>query len=81
MPDSELREQLSINKTTEDLENLISDSFRQLTSIAFETNFNIVPKEWIHKANTLGYKTTIYLFFYFRYHRKSKKTRDDSNKK
>lgn len=48
--DSELREQIALNKTTEDLERIIKNAFERKESIAFETNFNNVPKDWIQRA-------------------------------
>jgi predicted ABC-type ATPase len=60
--DSELREQIALNKTTEDLERIIKNAFERKESIAFETNFNNVPKDWIQRAVFLGYKITIFFF-------------------
>lgn len=62
MRDSELREQIALDKTTERLEELIKNAFDKKESIAFETNFTNVPKEWIQRANTLNYKITIFFF-------------------
>jgi predicted ABC-type ATPase len=60
--DSELREEIALNKTTEHLEELIENAFEKSESIAFETNFNNVPRGWIQRANSIGYKITIFLF-------------------
>lgn len=62
IPDSELREQFAAQKATQDLENLVTNSFSNNQSIAFETNFNTVPKTWIQQATDLGYRITIFFF-------------------
>jgi predicted ABC-type ATPase len=60
--DSELREEIAINRTTEKLENLISHAFTYLNSFCFETNFVNFPIGWVTKAKSLGYKIEIYFF-------------------
>lgn len=62
MRDSELREDIALNKTTEDLERIIENAFKRKEPVAFETNFNNIPKDWIQKARTLNYKITIFFF-------------------
>lgn len=60
--DSEFREKFAIDKTTCDLENLIHNSFANLQSVCFETNFVNVPMNWINKAKELGYQIELYFF-------------------
>lgn len=62
MRDSELREDIALNKTTEDLKRIIENAFKRKESVAFETNFNNIPKDWIQRARTLNYKITIFFF-------------------
>ena len=58
--DCEFREKFAIDKTTIDLENLILNSFVNLQSVCFETNFVNVPMNWINKAKELGYLIDLY---------------------
>ena len=60
--DCEFREKFAIDKTTIDLENLILNSFVNLQSVCFETNFVNVPMNWINKAKELGYLIELYFF-------------------
>lgn len=60
--DSELREEIAKNQTTQELEKLIESSFKSLNSICIETNLHIFPSNWINNARQLGYKIEIYFF-------------------
>lgn len=62
LPDSEFRMQFAINKTTEELENLIQTSFKNKTSFCFETNLMTVPLSWLQEAKQLGFKIEIFFF-------------------
>jgi predicted ABC-type ATPase len=60
--DSELKDKIVQNQTTNELEHLIETSFREKQSFCFETNLHIFPHSWIKKAKSLGYKIDMHFF-------------------
>ena len=60
--DSELKEEIAINKTTIELNELIENSFKENKTVCFETNLHIFPYKWIEEAKSLGYLIDVYFF-------------------
>lgn len=59
MFDSELREEIALNKTTQELENLVESAFSSKDTFCFETNFHVFPVNWINRAKELNYSIEI----------------------
>lgn len=63
MPDSELREQIAINKTTDEFTSELDNAFTTGRSFTFETNLMMPYPDWIiTKAKNLGYRIEMYFF-------------------
>ena len=62
LPDSELREELARNKTTEEFERAVNIALTNMTDFCYETNFDVNPLYWaeIFKKNSY----TINLIFF-----------------
>ena len=60
--DSELKEEIAINKTTNELISLINDAFSNNSSFCFETNLHVFPSNWIQKAKKLGFQVDMHFF-------------------
>ena len=60
--DSELKEEIAINKTTNELISLINDAFSNNSSFCFETNLHVFPSNWIQKAKELGFQVDMHFF-------------------
>lgn len=60
--DSELREVIANNITSDQYINSIETAFNQSESFCYETNFNNQPLVWAKKAKDLGYRLEL-LFF------------------
>lgn len=62
LPDSEFRENIAKTHITNELENLVKESFKNKTSFCFETNLMTIPFEWISQGKALNFKIEIYFF-------------------
>ncbi len=60
--DSELKEEIAINKTTNELISLINNAFSNNSSFCFETNLHVFPSNWIQKAKELGFQVDMHFF-------------------
>jgi predicted ABC-type ATPase len=62
MPDSELREEIAKNRTSEEFLNESNYAVTNSESFAFETNLFPFPTALITKAKTHGFKIEMYFF-------------------
>jgi predicted ABC-type ATPase len=62
LPDSELKEEIARNKTTDELTTLIENAFQNKVSFCFETNLHIFPLNWIKKAKENGFVIDMHFF-------------------
>lgn len=60
--DSELRDVIANNMTSNQFTDEINLAFENKTSFCYETNFNQSPLIWVQKAKDLGYKLTLVFF-------------------
>lgn len=60
--DSELRDVIANNMTSNQFTDEINLAFENKTSFCYETNFNQSPLVWAQKAKDLGYKLTLVFF-------------------
>lgn len=62
MVDSEFREIIANNKTTEEFESSIDGAFSNYKDFCYETNFDTHPIFWAKKAKDLGYVLVLHFF-------------------
>jgi predicted ABC-type ATPase len=62
MPDSELREQIAINQTTENFESAIESAIFTKSSFCYETNFDANPIHWAQKFKECGFQINLIFF-------------------
>lgn len=62
MPDSELREEIAKNITSEEFLNEFNNAIKNIESFAFETNLFPFPVELITKAKSHGFRIEMYFF-------------------
>ncbi len=62
MPDSEFREEIAKNKTTEEFKSSINGAFSNKENFCYETNFDSHPLAWAEKAKELGYRLELHFY-------------------
>lgn len=62
LPDSELREQIARNQTTELFEHSINDALKNRTSFCYETNFDTNPIHWAQKFKEKDFQLNLIFF-------------------
>ena len=62
LPDSEFRETIARNRTTEEFEKAIQEAFSKKIDFCYETNFHQYPIDYARKALQLGYKLTLHFY-------------------
>ncbi|HEX3008476.1 MAG TPA: zeta toxin family protein [Bacteroidales bacterium] len=62
LPDSELREQFSKNKTSDDFERAIERALLKQTDFCYETNFDSHPIYWPQRFKENGYQISLIFF-------------------
>ena len=62
LPDSELREKIARNQTTELFENLINNALETKTTFCYETNFDTNPVYWAQKFKEKGFRLNLVFF-------------------
>ena len=62
LPDSELRDTIAKNKTTDDFESAIKHALDHNFDFCYETNFDAHPIHWTEKFKKLGYSLNLVFF-------------------
>lgn len=62
LPDSELRDEFALDRTTRDFENAIKNSLENGLDFCYETNFDINPIYWAEKFKQRGFVIGIIFF-------------------
>lgn len=60
--DSELREEMAKNSTTQEFESSIEEAFSRAKDFCFETNFDSHPTHWAKRAKENGYRVELIFF-------------------
>jgi predicted ABC-type ATPase len=62
LPDSELRDRIAKNKTTEEFERSANCAIEKGTDFCYETNFDTHPIYWAEKFKEAGHKLSLIFF-------------------